>query len=68
MQFPDKDAAHAYLLSQWMEALAHGNVQRAIEIEFQHYNQLVKPGEDASLWNKWQADTVAYQTLPDRPS
>lgn len=58
MQISDKYEAHSYLLKQWMEALAQGNVQRAIEVEFQHYNQLVKPGEDASLWDRWQADTL----------
>ena len=75
MLFPSENVADAYMLNQWMKALPQGDDQRAIEIEFQPYNQRVKPAEDASQWDKWPADTIAFregitgefdQNFPDR--
>ncbi len=62
MRFADKASAHAYLLNQWREGLKAGNIQRAIEIDFIHYNHLVKPVEDREYWDRWQHDSFALRT------
>jgi hypothetical protein len=63
MEFQDKNVFHSYLLKLWIDAIASGSIQTAIEIEFQHYNQLVKPYEDITLWDKWQSDTFALRAV-----
>ena len=58
MSLQDKNAVHEFLLNKWIKAIEFRNIQSAVEIDFQHYNQLVKPGEDANFWDKWQSDTL----------
>jgi hypothetical protein len=52
---------HDEILNQWKIAIDSGNINQAVNLDFNHYNELVKPTENQALWDKWQKDTFKYR-------
>jgi hypothetical protein len=57
----NKSLLHNACLTAWIKSIQNGNLQKAIEIDFYHYDSLVKPNEDKYYWDKWQLDTHNFR-------
>ncbi len=55
----EKLAQHRNVLAAWQAAIDTGDFERAIRIDFYHYENLVKATEDFAYWDRWQDDTHA---------
>jgi hypothetical protein len=53
----NNDEIHSKLLAQLIFAVESGDINRAVGIDFKHYNELVKPNESQYYWDLWQNDT-----------
>ncbi len=53
----EKQKLHRQILAEWLAAVDTGDFERAIGLDFYHYNHLVKATEDSGYWNQWQQDT-----------
>lgn len=57
----NKSSLHKACLNAWVNSIQTGNLQKAVEIDFYHYESLVKPNEDKHYWDKWQLDTYNFR-------
>jgi len=48
---------HQKILTEWMIAVETGGFERAIQLDFYHYEHLVKATEDVKYWDLWQENT-----------
>lgn len=48
---------HKKVLAEWASAIDSGDFERAVRLDFYHYEHLVKATEDIKYWDRWQEDT-----------
>jgi hypothetical protein len=57
----DKNKVHQTLLEEWHKAVDLGDLERAIDIDNFHYNELVKKNEQVAYWDRWQSETLPHR-------
>jgi hypothetical protein len=57
----EKSLNHSKILNEWKIAIGNGDYERAIQLDFFHYTNLVKANEDVNYWDKWQSDTFSVR-------
>lgn len=55
----EKPGLHRKILALWHAAIDAGDFEKAIRLDFYHYENLVKATEDLGYWDRWQDDTHA---------
>lgn len=52
-----KSDTHKKIFAEWKNAVGNGEFERAIQLDFYHYANLVKATEDIQYWDLWQLET-----------